>query len=288
MSTETPRITHDDTQAYRRHVDDAAQFLRDEGDAVPPLGLVIGAGLDGIADALEIDTTLAFPSLPHAPHDTDARLILGSLDDTPLVALQGPLHLHDGYTPRQVAFPIRVLATAGVDTLLVTQTAGGLNPQYAPSDVMLVTDHINFQGANPLVGPNVADWGPRFPDMSEPYDTDLRDRAEHVALSAGIRLHQGVYLAVLGPHLETDAEYRMLRAMGADAVGTGAVSEVIAARHMSMRVCALSVITDRCLPDALQPVSVDDMQSAADDAIPTVTRLLRGLIAEPTPAARPQ
>ncbi len=288
MSTETPRLTHDDTQAYRRHVDDAAQFLRDEGGTVPSLGLIIGAGLDGIANTLEIDTTLAFPSIPHAPHDAHARLILGTLDDTPLVALQAPLQLHDGYTPRQVVFPIRVLATAGVDTLLVSQTAGSLNPQYAPSDVMLVRDHINFQGTNPLVGPNVEDWGPRFPDMSEPYDADLRNRAEAVALDAGIRLHQGVYLAVLGPHLETDAEYRMLRSMGADAVGTGTVPEVIAAQHMDMSVCALTVITDRCLPDALQPVSVDDLQTAAADATPTVTRLLRGLTEESTTAAQPQ
>jgi purine-nucleoside phosphorylase len=279
MASETPRITQDDVQTYRRRVDDAAQALRDRIQPLPSRALVVGDGLEALTETIDTETTLSYRDLPHMPSGAHGSIVAGTLHDAPLVALRSPLHLHDGFTPHEVAFPIRVLATAGVHTLFVTTTAGGLNPQFAPSDVMLATDHINFQGANPLVGPNVDDWGPRFPDMSEPYDPALRDRATQTALDAGIRLHQGIFLAVLGPHLETDAEYRMLRSMGADAVGTGTVPEVIAARHMDMQVCSLSVITDRCLPDALEPVSIDDVETAAANAVPTLRRLLGGLLA---------
>ena len=278
MASETPHITHDDVQTYRHRVDDAAQTLRDRADTLPDRALVVGDGLNRLVDTVDGEAVLSYREIPHMPESADGAIVVGTLHDAPIVVVRTPLSLHDGYTPHEVVFPIRVLATAGVDTLFVTTTAGGLNPQFAPSDVMLVTDHINFQGANPLVGPNVDDWGPRFPDMSAPYNADLRDRAEAIALDAGIRLHQGIYLAVLGPHLETDAEYRMLRSMGADAVGTGTVPEVIAARHMNMQVCSLSVITDRCLPDALEPVSIDDVETAAADAVPTLNRLLRGLL----------
>ena len=280
---DTPRPTVSDTETYRQHVDAAADFLRDQVDAMPSLALILGTGLGGLADALDVEATVPYDAIPHFPTSTvashDGQLAFGTLEGTPLVVMQGRMHLYEGYTPRQVTFPIRVLGTLGIDTLLVSNAAGGVNPRFATSDLMLLTDHINFQGANPLVGPNVDDWGPRFPDMSEPYDPDLRARMKQVALDEGIALQEGVYLAVLGPNLETKAEYRMVRAMGADAVGMSTVPEVIVARHMGLRVAALSVITDMCLPDALEPVAIEDVLAAAEDARPDATRLVASFIA---------
>jgi purine-nucleoside phosphorylase len=192
--------------------------------------------------------------------------------------MQGRFHLYEGYSPREVTLPVRVMGALGLDTLLISNAAGGMNPQFAQSDVMLVTDHINLQGANPLVGPNVDDWGPRFPDMSEPYDPTLRTWAEDVALEQEIKLQRGVYVAVVGPNLETKAEYRMLRRMGADAVGMSTVPEVIVARHMDLRVMALSVITDECFPDALAPVTLDEVVAAADEAEPRLTTIMAGVV----------
>jgi purine-nucleoside phosphorylase len=192
--------------------------------------------------------------------------------------MQGRMHLYEGYTPWQVGFPIRLLGALGVETLLISNAAGGLNPHFDTSDLMLITDHINFQGTNPLVGPNVDDWGPRFPDMSEPYDPDLRDTAQQIALDAGVRLHRGVYLSILGPNLETRAEYRMIRTLGADAVGMSTVPEVLVARHMGLRVMAVSVITDLCLPDALEPVTVEEVLAAAEAARPALQHLMAGMV----------
>ncbi|NBC86010.1 MAG: purine-nucleoside phosphorylase, partial [Bacteroidetes bacterium] len=168
----------------------------------------------------------------------------------------------------------------GIETLLISNAAGGMNPHFERGDIMLTTDHINFQGANPLVGPNVEEWGPRFPDMSEPYDVGLREQAEQIALDNGIQLHQGVYVSVLGPNLETPAEYRFLRHMGADVVGMSTVPEVIVARHMDIRVMAVSVITDECFPDALEPVKIEEVLAAADDAAPHLKTIFQGVLSQ--------
>ncbi len=274
--------------SYRAHVDEAAEAVRGAlgdalGGALPRLGLILGTGLGRLAEEIEVETTISYDALPHFPISTveshDGRLLVGGLEGVPVVAMQGRFHLYEGYDAKQVTFPVRVLGTLGVEALLISNAAGGMNPHYRRGDLMLVTDHINLQGANPLTGPNVDTWGPRFPDMSEPYDAELRALAEEQALRQGIKLQQGVYVAVEGPNLETPAEYRFLRMIGADVVGMSTVPEVIAARHMGLRVMALSVITDECFPDALEPVTMEDVLAAAGEAEPKLTRIMRAVVA---------
>jgi purine-nucleoside phosphorylase len=281
IAHDTPALTVESTRTYRRHVEEAATALREAAPSVPPLALVLDAGLDGFGDAFEAQWTSPTGALPHFPEteeDADRTLAVGTLDGTPVAVLDGALPLHDGFTPRQVAFPVRMLAEAGVGTLLFANAAGSVHPEMEPADLFLLTDHINFQGANPLVGPNVEEWGPRFPDMSEPYDPDLRRTAERVALQEGMQLQKGIYFAVLGPNLGTPAEYRMARTLGGDVVGTSMVPEVIAARHMDRRVMAVSVIADRCAPDAVSTVTTADLTEAVADARPRLRRLLRGVV----------
>ncbi len=267
---------------YRQQVDEAAAFIRDQLASVPRLGLILGTGLGQLAEQIDVDAALPYEDIPHVPLSTvashDGRFLAGTLRGVPVLAMQGRFHLYEGYSARAVTLPVRVMGTLGVEVLLLTNAAGGMNPQFAERDLMLITDHINVQGANPLVGPNVDDWGPRFPDMSEPYDSALRTEAEAVALEHQIKVQQGVYVAVSGPNLETKAEYRMLRRLGADAVGMSTVPEVIAARHMGIRVLALSVITDECFPDALAPVTMDDVLAAARAAEPQLTTIFTGVI----------
>jgi len=283
MSTahDASALTADATATYQRHVRDAASFVRERMPESCTLALIVGTGRDSLPEALSVDEEWTGDDIPHFPEADQAptTLIRGRLEGTPVLVLDGPLALHEGYSPRQIAFPIRMLGEAGIETLLFTNTAGSVSPEMGPSDLVLVTDHINFQGVNPLVGPNVEDWGPRFPDMSEPYDPALRQRAQTVALDEGVKLQKGVFFAVLGPNLGTQAEYRMVRTLGADLVGTGSVLEVIAARHMDLQVMTLSVIADRCSPDAVEPVATGEMAEALDDARPQLRRLLHGMIA---------
>jgi len=271
-----------DVETYRRQVEEAAAYIRERTQLRPRLGIILGTGLGELAREIEAETTLSYDNIPHFPLSTveshHGRLIVGHLSGVPVYALQGRFHLYEGYTPRQVTFPVRVLATLGIDTLFISNAAGGMNPLFRRGDLMLITDHINLQGQNPLVGPNIDDWGPRFPDMSEPYDPELRRLAEEKALALGIKLQQGVYVAVLGPNLETRAEYRFLRLIGADAVGMSTVPEVIVARHMNLRVMAISVITDECFPDALEPLSLEAVLAAAAEAEPRLTRLMKAVV----------
>lgn len=273
-----------DVTAYRAAVDEASAAIRNAGNARPSIGLILGTGLGKLADEIELDVVVPYHDIPHFPLSTveshDGRLLIGRLLGVPVYALQGRFHLYEGYSPREVTFPVRVLRQLGVDTLLISNAAGGMNPHYRKGDLMLITDHINLQDANPLVGPNVDEWGPRFPDMSEPYDLELRSIANRRALEFGFQLHQGVYVAVVGPNLETRAEYRFLRMIGADVVGMSTVPETIVARHMGMRVLAVSVITDECFPDALEPVSLEDVLRAAAEAEPKLTRLMAGIVEE--------
>jgi purine-nucleoside phosphorylase len=194
------------------------------------------------------------------------------------MAMQGRFHYYEGYSMNQIAFPVRIAKMLGIQTLLVSNACGGLNPNFERGDIMLINDHINFLGDNPLIGPNDPDLGPRFPDMSQPYTERLLATAEQVALDAGIKMHQGVYLAVSGPMMETKAEYRYMRQLGADVVGMSTVPEVIAAVHMNMEVLGISVITDECFPDALEPVSLDDVLEAAAMAEPQLTRVVVGVL----------
>jgi purine-nucleoside phosphorylase len=273
-------------ETYREQVEEAAAVIRDASGSPPKLGLVLGTGLGELVDMIDENERLRYEDIPHFPVSTvdthSGHLILGTLHGMPVAALQGRFHLYEGYSPKEVTFPIRVLGTLGVETLFISNAAGGMNPHFSAGDLMLITDHINLQGANPLVGPNVDDWGPRFPDMSEPYDPDLRALASENAMEQGLKLQEGVYVAVPGPNLETKAEYRMLRRLGADAVGMSTVPEVIVARHMGIRVMAVSVITDECFPDALEPVSLEDVLSVAGTVGPALTQLVDAVVADLT------
>lgn len=287
MSTTAPNHSHPDQadiDAYREQVETAAAALQDETEREPELGIILGTGLGGLAEMIEPETRFRYADIPGFPISTvethEGHLILGTLHGVPVVALQGRFHLYEGYSPREVTFPVRVLGVMGVKMLLISNAAGGMNPHFSAGDLMLITDHINLQGANPLVGPNVDEWGPRFPDMSEPYDPELRTLVEENAMEQGLKLHQGVYAAVTGPNLETRAEYRMLRRLGADAVGMSTVPEVIVARHMDLRVMALSVITDECFPDALEPVTLEDVLSVTETVGPPLTRLVEAVVAD--------
>ena len=280
MTDSTPAL-HDPV-AYRRRVEEAAAAIREQTDFEARIGIILGTGLGALAEAIDAETVVAYDAIPHFPLSTveshHGKLLAGHLDGVPVWALQGRFHLYEGYDPKEITFPVRVFAALGVETLLISNAAGGMNPNFRRGDLMLITDHINLQGVNPLSGPNDDEWGPRFPDMSAPYDADFIQVAEKVALEAGIKLQQGVYVAVEGPNLETRAEYRFLRTIGADAVGMSTVPEVIVARHQDLRCLAISVITDECFPDALEPVSIEDVLAAAGEAEPKLTAVMRAIV----------
>ena len=250
--------------------------------APPRVGIVLGTGLGGLAEAIDVDVSVPYEDLPHFPVSTveshHGKLLLGALEGVPVVAMQGRFHRYEGYTLRQIAFPIRVMKLLGAETLVVSAACGGMNPLWGPGDLVLLDDHINFMGDSPLTGPNLDELGPRFPDMSAPYDPGLQTAAASVAMAEKIPLRRGVYVAVVGPQLETRAEYRMLRGMGADVVGMSTVPEVIAARHMGMRVLAVAVITDQCLPDALEEADVATIIATARAAEPKLARLVTGVV----------
>ena len=282
MDIQTPDAT---TQVAQ--VNAAVAAIRQRTAAIPRVGLILGTGLGSLAKEIVVDEAIEYADLPHFPVSTveshTGRLLFGSLSGEPVVAMQGRMHVYEGYSAREVTFPVRVVAQLGIESLLISTACGGMNPHHRRGDLMLVTDHINLQGVNPLVGPNVEAWGPRFPDMSEPYDVDLREMAERTALDLGIKLHQGVYVAVVGPNLETKAEYRFLRGTGADVVGMSTVPEVTVARHMDLRVMAIGVITDECFPDALEPVTLEHVLSAAREAEPKLTAIMKGVIVRMAP-----
>jgi purine-nucleoside phosphorylase len=207
------------------------------------------------------------------------RLLLGHLDGTPVVVLQGRAHRYEGHALEEVTFPVRVAGMLGAEVLVESAASGGMNPLWSAGDIVLLDDQINLTGENPLTGPNLDPLGPRFPDMSEPFDRELQRMAMDVALARGIPLRRGVYVGVAGPSLETRAEYRMLRMLGADVVGMSTVAEVIVARHMGMRVLGLAIVTDVCLPDALEPLDAATIIRTARDAQPLLTRIVRDVVA---------
>lgn len=249
---------------------------------VPRVGIVLGTGMGGLAGAIDVQASVPYRDLPHFPVSTveshEGRLLLGTLEGVPVVAMQGRFHRYEGYSLRQIVFPIRVMKLLGADTLILSAACGGMNPLWGPGDLVLLDDVINFMGSSPLVGPNLDELGPRFPDMSAPFDAALQEVAQDVAMDARIALRRGVYVAVVGPQLETRAEYRMLRGMGADVVGMSTVPEVIAARHMGMRVLAVAIITDQCLPDALEEADVRTIIATAQAAEPKLSELVRGVL----------
>jgi len=263
-------------------IDDAVTFLRKKTDVKPSIGIILGTGLGGLVKEIQIETIVDYGDIPHFPVSTveshKGKLIFGKLGGKNIVAMQGRFHFYEGYTMQQVTFPVRVMRKLGVETLLISNAAGGMNPLFKKGDIMLIADHINLLGDNPLIGPNDDTLGPRFPDMSEPYTKDLIALAEKVALNLKIPLQQGVFVAMTGPTLETRAEYRFLRIIGADVVGMSTVPEVIVAVHQSMKVLGFSIITDECFPDTLKPVSLQEVIAAANEAEPKLTAIMKEVV----------
>jgi len=269
-------------EEFRTKRDEALSYIQNETDMRPNYIIILGTGLGHLADEIDVGHTISYSDIPHFPVSTveshAGRLLFGELGGKEIVAMQGRFHYYEGYTMQEIVFPLRVLKANGTDTLIVSNACGGMNPNYKRGEIMLINDHINMLGDNPLIGPNDDELGPRFPDMSEPYTERLLEIAENVALEKGIKMHQGVYLALSGPTLETKAEYRYLRLIGADVVGMSTVPEVIAAVHMNMEVLGISVITDECLPDALEPVNIEDVLEAAGMAEPKMTQVIIGVL----------
>jgi purine-nucleoside phosphorylase len=250
----------------------------------PCVGLVLGTGLGSVADQIETEATLDYASIPHFPQSTSishaGQLVCGMLQGVPVVAMEGRFHAYEGYSQRQITFPIRVMRALGAEMLIVSNACGGMNPLYALGDIVVIDDHINLMGDNPLIGVNDDNLGPRFPDMSRPYDPVLSRRALEIARREDFVAHRGVYAAVTGPNLETRAEYRFLRTIGADVVGMSTVPEVIVAVHGGMRVLGLSVVTDLCLPDALKPASIEEILATAAVAEPKLRKIVLGVMAQ--------
>ncbi|HUF30153.1 MAG TPA: purine-nucleoside phosphorylase [Gemmatimonadaceae bacterium] len=270
----------------RERVAAAAASVRERFARAPDAAIVLGTGLGALAGEIAVEATLPYETIPDFPRATveshAGRLLCGTFGGRTVVAMQGRFHRYEGYTLQQVTFPVRVLRALGAGTLVVSNACGGLHPLWSPGDLMLIADHLNLLGDNPLAGPNDLELGPRFPDMSMPYDAGLRAAALEVARRERITLREGVYAAVMGPALETRAEYRMLRTLGADAVGMSTVPEVIVAVHAGMRVLGVSIITDQCLPDALEPATLERIVAVARAAEPNLTALLRGVMEQTT------
>jgi purine-nucleoside phosphorylase len=268
----------------KAQINDALQFIRTKNQSTPSVGIILGTGLGGLVKEIQIETVIDYGEIPHFPISTveshKGKLIFGTLGGKHIVAMQGRFHYYEGYSMQQVTFPVRVMKFLGVSTLLISNAAGGMNPLFAKGDVMMITDHINLLGDNPLIGPNDDELGPRFPDMSEPYSRELSALAERVALENGIRLQKGVFVAVSGPNLETRAEYRFLRGIGADVVGMSTVPEAIVAAHMSLRTLGFSIITDECFPDALKPAELDEIIRVANAAEPKLTTIMKNVVAQ--------
>jgi purine-nucleoside phosphorylase len=263
-------------------VEEAAAHVRRELSVSPDIAIILGTGLGGLASAIQSREAVPYEEIPHFPVSTveshAGRLLCGTLSGKPVVAMQGRFHLYEGYSLQQVTFPVRVMRALGAKTLIVSNACGGMHPLWQAGDLMLMVDHINLLGDNPLIGPNDDRLGPRFPDMSAPYDPQLMQLARSVATDLRLTLREGVYVAVAGPNLETRAEYRMLRALGADVVGMSTVPEVIVAVHGGMRVLGLSLITDLCLPDALQPASLEHILAVAARSEPALGALIAGVL----------
>ncbi len=267
---------------YVRQVNASAAFLSERISRLPDVCIMTGTGLSDAAETIDVDACFDYGDIPHFPVSTvtshTGRLVVGQLAGRPVAAMQGRFHLYEGYSPQAVTFPIRVLRQLGARYLIVTNASGGLNPNFREGDIMVIADHLNLTGANPLEGPNADAWGDRFPDMTRAYDPFLKAAAQQVAAEQGISAPAGVYAGLRGPSLETPAEMRWLRTAGADAVGFSTIQEVIAAVHGGMRVAGLSTITNIADPDAPEVASVDAIIDVATQAAPHVETLIRGVI----------
>jgi purine-nucleoside phosphorylase len=265
-------------------IQEAHDSLRKRWQGRPAVGIILGTGLGGLVEEIEAECMVPYAEVPHFPVSTApshaGRLVCGRLAGKTVVAMEGRIHFYEGYSLQQLTLPVRVFRALGCEVLLVSNAAGGMNPQYSKGDLMVIEDHINLMGANPLIGPNDDRLGPRFPDMCYPYDRDLIARVRRIALEERIVCHQGVFVAVPGPNLETRAEYRFLRGIGADAVGMSTIPEILVGVHGGMRNVALSVITDMCLPDALEPANVPEIIAVANAAEKKLRVIVRRLVQE--------
>jgi len=263
-------------------VQESLQFIRSKWQGTAKVGIVLGTGLGNLAKQIQAEVTFPYEEIPNFPRSTveshAGNLVVGTLNGVPVAAMEGRFHGYEGYDPQQITFPVRVLKALGAEMLIVSNACGGMNPQYRTGDIMVIEDHINLLGINPLVGINDDRLGPRFPDMCEPYDRKLIDLALEVARRENFVAHKGVYVAVLGPNLETRAEYRFLRGIGADVVGMSTVPEVLVAVHCGMKVLGLSIVTDMALPDALKPAVVEDIIAVANAAEPKLTKIVCGVL----------
>ncbi|MFO0889115.1 MAG: purine-nucleoside phosphorylase [Isosphaeraceae bacterium] len=264
------------------HVQEATRTVRSQWSGKPDVGLVLGTGLGALAREIEAAATIPYPEIPYFPRSTveshKGQLVCGTLVGHQVVAMEGRFHLYEGYTASQVTFPIRVMKELGCRLLIVSNAAGGLNPLYEKGDLIVIDDHINLLGVNPLIGPNDDRLGPRFPDLIEPYDRSLQNLALRVALEENIVAHRGVYAAMTGPNLETRAEYRFLRMIGADMIGMSTIPEVLVAVHAGLKVLGFSIVTDLCLPDALEPVKIEDILAVAGQAEAKLRTIVKGVL----------
>ncbi len=265
-------------------IQDACKKIRREFEHTPRVGIILGTGLGGLAEEVDIEAAIDYDEIPHFPTSTATshrgRLVCGRLAGVPIVAMEGRFHLYEGYPLKQITLPVRVFKELGAELMIVSNACGGLNPYFHSGDIMVIDDQINLMGDNPLIGINDDRLGPRFPDMCQPYDPFWIDRTVEIARSLGIGIHKGVFVAVAGPNLETRAEYRFLRTIGADVVGMSTVPETIVAVHCGLKTVGLSVITDMCLPDALQPANVEEIIATANEASPKLISIVKGIVAE--------
>jgi purine-nucleoside phosphorylase len=264
-------------------IEDAVAAIRSKWGVAPRAGIILGTGLGGLVDEIEVEAALDYEEIPHFLRSTATshrgRLVCGKLEGLPVLAMEGRFHMYEGYSLKQITLPVRVMQAMGADLLVVSNACGGMNPYFKEGDLMVIEDHINLMGDNPLIGINDDRLGPRFPDMCEPYDQQLIETALQVARAQDIVAHKGVFVAVPGPNLETRAEYRFLRMIGADVVGMSTVPEVLVAVHAGLRVVGFSIVTDMCLPDALGPADVSKIIETANQAEPKLRSLVRGVLA---------
>lgn len=258
------------------------KVIRKRTDKDYKIGIILGTGLGGLVKEIDIEYQIDYSELPHFPLSTveshHGKLIFGKIGGKDVVVMQGRFHYYEGYSMQQITYPVRVMKLLGVETLLVSNACGGMNPNYRRGDIMIMVDHINLLGDNPLIGKNEEEFGPRFPDMSEPYNSDLINLTLKIAEKNKIKVQKGVYVAVPGPNLETRAEYKFLRNIGADVVGMSTVPENIVANHMGMKVLGISIITDECIPETLKPVNVQEIIAVAMEAEPKMTLLMKEVI----------
>ncbi len=266
----------------RKKIEETVAYLRTKTSTAPEIGIILGTGLGALVEDIDIEISIPYREIPHFPISTvefhAGKLIFGKLANKPIVAMQGRFHYYEGYSMQQITFPVRVMKFLGVETLIVSNACGGINGNMAPGDIMIITDHINLLGDNPLVGENDDTLGPRFPDMSEPYSRELIKLTEQIAKQENLVVQKGVYAALTGPNLETAAEYRFLRTIGADVVGMSTIPEDIVAIHSGMRVLGLSVITDACVPEDLKPANIPEIIRVAKQAEPKLTTLIRKVV----------